>query len=61
MIDLILIAVLVVIIAAAGGYIYKAKKNGQKCIGCPAGCSCGTGGSEKKRSTCGCCGTAHKK
>ena len=41
MIDLLLIAALVLIVGAAGWYVYKAKKNGAKCIGCPAagGCS----------------------
>lgn len=41
MIDLILLAVIVIILAAAAAYVYKAKKSGQKCIGCPDGCSCG--------------------
>lgn len=41
MTDIILIAVLVLIVALAGGYVYKAKKSGKKCIGCPDGCSCG--------------------
>jgi len=46
MTDLIVIAVLAVIIGAAARYVYKAKKSGVKCIGCPAGengCSCGCG------------------
>ncbi len=40
MIDYILIGVLLVIIGAAARYVYKAKKSGKKCIGCPEGCSC---------------------
>lgn len=40
MIDYIVIGILVVIIAAAAFYVYKAKKSGKKCIGCPDGCSC---------------------
>lgn len=40
MIDLILVAVLVVIVAAAGRYVYKAKKRGAGCIGCPVGGGC---------------------
>ena len=47
MTDLIIVAILVVICGGAVGYIYKAKKNGAKCIGCPAG---GSGG---------CCCCAH--
>ena len=41
--NIIIIAVLVVIIGAAVGYIIKAKKSGKKCIGCPDGCSCSSG------------------
>ena len=37
----ILIFVLVAIIGGAIAYIVRAKKNGVKCIGCPAGGSCG--------------------
>ena len=44
--DIIVVAILVIIAAAAGLYVYKAKKRGQKCIGCPHSCSC-----------CGTCGT----
>ena len=51
MIDYILIAVLVLIVGAAGWYVYKAKKSGKKCIGCPDGCSCSS-----KKGKCGCCG-----
>lgn len=36
--NIILIAVLLAIVAAAVGYIVRAKKRGQKCIGCPDGC-----------------------
>ena len=45
--DLILTLVLLAILAAAAGYIYKAKKSGAKCIGCPSGSSC---------SSCSSCG-----
>ena len=46
MINLILTLVLGVIIGGAGMYIYKAKKRGARCIGCPnakscSGCGCG--------------------
>ena len=41
-----IIALVIAIIGGAGLYICKAKKKGQKCIGCPhasncAGCACG--------------------
>lgn len=49
--NIIIIAVLVIILGSAALYIYRAKKKGQKCIGCPdsgscahaknGGCSCG--------------------
>ncbi len=52
MTDVILLAVLVVIIASAAGYVYKAKKSGRKCIGCPdSGCSCKKTG----EMHCSCC------
>ena len=41
MTDWIIIAVLAVIVGAAARYVWKAKKSGKKCIGCPDGCSCG--------------------
>ena len=57
MIDYIVIGILVVIIAAAAFYVYKAKKSGKKCIGCPDGCSC----SSKKADQHLCCCSTHKK
>ena len=56
MTDLIIAAILAVIIAAAAGYIYKAKKSGAKCIGCSVGaggcCSCRQ--DEPRACECGC-------
>lgn len=46
--NLILILVLLAIVVAAGIYIYKAKKSGKKCIGCPNSASCGS-------RNCSCC------
>ena len=46
--DYIVLAILAVAIGGAVAYIIRAKKSGQKCIGCPyskscsGGCSCGT-------------------
>ena len=60
MTDLVIIAVVAVILAAAAGYVWKSKKQGGKCIGCPAGgccsaengkCTCGQTG---KSDSCGC-------
>jgi hypothetical protein len=39
-IDYILIALVVAIVGGAAFYIYKAKKSGKKCIGCPDSGSC---------------------
>ena len=50
--NVILIGVIGLILGLAAGYVYKAKKRGAKCIGCPdaktcsgncGGCSCGCG------------------
>ena len=40
MTDIVLIFVLVIILGSAGGFIYKAKKKGQVCIGCPHAKTC---------------------
>ncbi len=40
MTDVIIIAAIVLIVGAAALYIYKAKKKGQKCIGCPYAKTC---------------------
>ena len=45
--DIVIIAVIVAILGLAARYVYKAKKSGAKCIGCPnggSGCSCGCNG-----------------
>ena len=56
-IDFIIIGVIALIIGSACFYIYKAKKSGKKCIGCPDGCSC----SSKTKSSCNCgCGEDNK-
>ena len=51
MTDFIIIAVILAILGGAAWYVYKAKKSGKKCIGCPDGgsCSCGCGSCD-----CGC-------
>ena len=38
--DIIIVATIVLILGAAGFYIYKAKKSGKKCIGCPDSSTC---------------------
>ncbi len=48
MTDIIIAVVVLIIVGLAVRYIYKAKKNGVRCIGCPhskncsaKGCNCG--------------------
>ena len=43
LVDYVLIAILVVIVAAAIFFIYRSKKSGKKCIGCPDNCACAKG------------------
>ncbi len=46
--DTIIIAlILITVIGLAAFYVYKAKKSGKKCIGCPVSGKCGGG-------CCGC-------
>lgn len=56
MADFIIILVLLAIVGGAGAYVYKAKKSGKKCIGCPDGGSCGGHCSGSCPSCCGCSG-----
>ncbi len=53
--DFIVIAVLAVILLSAAGYIYRAKKSGKKCIGCPEGGSCGGSGCSGNCTHCSSC------
>ena len=52
LIDYAIIAVVVLILGAAGAYVYKAKKSGKKCIGCPDSGSCCANGC--KGCSCSC-------
>ena len=42
--NIIIVAMLVIILGLALGYVIKAKKSGKKCLGCPSGASCGKSG-----------------
>ena len=53
--NVILLALLVLILGGAAGYIYKAKKKGVKCIGCPDNEQC----SGVCGSCSGCCNGCH--
>ena len=52
--DIIAIAVIVLIVGGAIAYIIKAKRSGQKCIGCPDSKTCGSsGGCSGNCQSCG--------
>ena len=54
--NVIVVVVLMVIVGLAARYVYKAKKSGKKCIGCPdSGCSCASG-KDGCSGGCDCCG-----
>ena len=57
MTDFIVIAIVVLIVGSALGYIIRAKKRGVKCIGCSAGGNC-SGHKEDASHSC-CCGGSH--
>ena len=48
MIDILIVLAVLLIVGGAGFYVWRAKKRGQKCIGCPyagkGGCSGSCGG-----------------
>ena len=48
--NIIVIGILILVIGLAGLYVYKAKKKGKKCIGCPGSCGC----SDEQKAACGC-------
>lgn len=50
MTDYIVAAVVLIIVGIALLYIYKAKKSGVKCIGCPSGANCPSKGNGGKCS-----------
>jgi len=50
MANIIATVVILAIVGIAVGYIIRAKKRGQKCIGCPESCHCGKDG-----NSCGGC------
>ncbi len=48
-IDYIIIAAVLGILALCAWFIYRSKKKGKKCIGCPDSCACASG------NCTGCC------
>ena len=59
MTDLIVILIIAAIVGGAGLYIYKAKKKGVKCIGCPSGKDCGRQVSSGCGGACSTCSGCH--
>ena len=55
--NIIIIAVLALIVGGAVAYLIKAKKSGQKCIGCPDSKTC-SGYCSGGCASCGHCGGA---
>ena len=53
--NIVLIAVIALILGGAGFYIFKVKKSGKKCIGCPDSCAC-----SNQNCTGGCSGQCNK-
>ncbi len=50
--NIIIVSVIIAILFVAAFGIYRSKKAGKKCIGCPHSCSCsGNCNSSKKNST----------
>ena len=43
-VDYILLAVVLCILAVTGWFVYRTKKRGKKCIGCPDNCACSSTG-----------------
>lgn len=43
MVDIIIMVIIAVLFVCASYYIWRAKRNGQACIGCPNGSQCGKG------------------
>ncbi len=40
MTDIVIVAIVLLIVSLASWYVYRAKKRGKTCVGCPGGCSC---------------------
>lgn len=51
--NLIIVAIVILLVGCAAGYIYKSKKRGVKCIGCPDAPTCGG-------NCAGCSGCGHQ-
>lgn len=56
MIDVVVILVIALILGLSAGYIFKSKKKGKHCVGCPDNCACSqrncTGGCSNCKDKC---------
>lgn len=59
--DIFIIIIIAIILALAGFYVYRAKKSGKKCIGCPDSGSCSSGEHTCSGSCSSCNGSCGKK
>ena len=57
-IDFIILAVIGLILGGAAGFVWRSKKKGVKCIGCPGGPSC-SGKCSGCGGNCSSCGSNH--
>ena len=60
MTDIIVIVIIAGIALLASLYVYKAKKSGKKCIGCPESGSCGKNCCSSQKECGGSCAHCHK-
>ena len=58
-VDYIILAVIALILGASAWFIWRSKKKGVKCIGCPSGKDCGRQVSHGCSSTCASCSGCH--
>ena len=58
--EIIAIIAIVLIVGLALFYVIRAKKKGQKCIGCPYSKTCGSLNKKENHSCCGCCSCESK-
>ena len=52
--NVIVIGILLFLVGAAVFYIWKEKKRGRRCIGCPASGCCSSNGCGKAKKNCNC-------
>ena len=59
--DYIILGVIALVVGGAIAYIIRAKKRGQKCIGCPDSGSCHSGAKGGCGGSCGSCSCGQEK